>query len=78
MVAKYATGMPKKALWYSIYGQIPSAVGGTKEREWKPFIFDKKVLANINDVMPSCTRKREPRSARRIPVRLMIQSPRKS
>ncbi len=50
MVAKYATGMPKRALWYSIYGQIPAAVGGTKMREWKPFIFDNKVLKNINDV----------------------------
>jgi len=50
MVAKYATGMPKRALWYSIYGQIPADVGGTKLREWKPFIFDKKVLKNIDDV----------------------------
>ena len=50
MVAKYATGMSKKVLWYSIYGQIPANVGGTKQREWKPFVFDKKVMANINDV----------------------------
>lgn len=50
MVAKYATGMSKKVLWYSIYGQIPPEVGGTKEREWKPFIFDQKVIKNINDV----------------------------
>lgn len=50
MVAKYATGMPKRALWYSIYGQIPTDVGGTKEREWKPFIFDERVLTNINSV----------------------------
>ncbi len=50
MVAKYATGMPKRALWYSIYGQIPPQVGGTKEREWKPFILDEKVRKNISDV----------------------------
>jgi NitT/TauT family transport system substrate-binding protein len=50
MFAKYATGMPKRALWYSIYGQIPSEVGGTKEREWKPFILDEKVQKNIVDV----------------------------
>ena len=50
MVAKYATGMPKRALWYSIYGEIPAAVGGTKKREWKPFVFDKQIIKNINDV----------------------------
>jgi NitT/TauT family transport system substrate-binding protein len=50
MVSKYATGMPKRALWYSIYGEIPAAVGGTKKREWKPFVFDKQVIKNINDV----------------------------
>ena len=50
MVAKYASGMPKRALWYSIYGEIPKEVGGTKEREWKPFIYDKKVMKNITDV----------------------------
>jgi len=33
MIAKYAVGMPKKALWYSLYGQIPPEVGGaTPER----------------------------------------------
>ena len=50
MVAKYATGMPKRALWYSIYGKIPTEVGGTKEREWKPFILDEKVRKNMADV----------------------------
>ena len=50
MVAKYATGMPKRALWYSIYGQIPGEVGGTKLREWKPFIFDDRVRNNIDEV----------------------------
>ncbi len=50
MVAKNATGIPERVLWYSIYGQIPQAVGGTKDREWKPFIFDEKVQKNISDV----------------------------
>ena len=50
MFAKYASGMPKRALWYSIYGKIPEEVGGTKEREWKPFILDEKVRKNMVDV----------------------------
>ena len=50
MYAKYAQGMPKRALWYSIYGEIPKEAGGTKEREWKPFIFDEKVMKNITEV----------------------------
>ncbi|MCE5335455.1 MAG: ABC transporter substrate-binding protein [Desulfobacteraceae bacterium] len=50
MIAKNATGIPEKVLWYSIYGKIPENVGGTKEREWKPFIFDEKVQKNIADV----------------------------
>jgi NitT/TauT family transport system substrate-binding protein len=50
MVAKYAQGMPKRVLWYSIYGEIPKEAGGTKEREWKPFIYDGKVMKNITDV----------------------------
>ena len=50
IIAKNATGIPERVLWYSIYGQIPQKVGGTREREWKPFIFDEKVQKNISDV----------------------------
>jgi NitT/TauT family transport system substrate-binding protein len=50
MIAKNATGVSERVLWYSIYGQIPQNVGGTGEREWKPFIFDEKVQKNISDV----------------------------
>lgn len=50
MVAKNATGIDQKVLWYSVYGKIPEAVGGTREREWKPFVFDDKVRKNISDV----------------------------
>lgn len=67
MVAKYATGMPKKALWYSIYGQIPASVGGTKEREWKPFIFDSKVLKNIDDVYAFLYKEKRTKVAKPLP-----------
>jgi NitT/TauT family transport system substrate-binding protein len=51
MVAKHATGIPKKVLWYSIYGRVPST---TKDpvREWKSFYFNKRELDNIKTVAP--------------------------
>ncbi len=51
MIAKYATGIPKKVLWYSIYGHVPSS---SKEpiREWKSFYFNDKERANIATVAP--------------------------
>jgi NitT/TauT family transport system substrate-binding protein len=51
MVAKYATGIDKNVLWYSIYGQVPS---DRKDpiREWKSFFFNKKELDNIASVAP--------------------------
>lgn len=51
MVAKHATGIPKKVLWYSIYGQVPS---DSKEpvREWKSFYFNEREKQNIAEVAP--------------------------
>ena len=51
MVAKYATGIPKKVLWYSIYGKVP-ATRENPVREWKSFYFNKKELDNIASVAP--------------------------
>jgi NitT/TauT family transport system substrate-binding protein len=50
MIAKYAVGIPKRAIWYSIYGQIPPQVGGTTPRETYSFIIDDNIRKNINDV----------------------------
>lgn len=50
MLSKYATGMPKKVLWYSLYGQIPPEVGGTKERAVRAFIFTDDLRKNIEDM----------------------------
>jgi len=51
IVSKYATGVPKKVLWYSLYGRVPS---DSKEdvREWKDFFFNDKEKANIAAVTP--------------------------
>jgi NitT/TauT family transport system substrate-binding protein len=51
MVAKYATGIPKKVLWYSIYGQDPPN-RENPVREWKSFYFNAKELENIKAVAP--------------------------
>jgi NitT/TauT family transport system substrate-binding protein len=51
MVAKYATGIPKKVLWYSIYGKVP-ADRKNPVREWKSFYFNKRELDNIQTVAP--------------------------
>jgi NitT/TauT family transport system substrate-binding protein len=51
MVSKHATGVPKKVLWYSIYGQVPA---DSKEpvREWKSFYFNDLEKKNIAEVGP--------------------------
>ncbi|MCL4490748.1 MAG: ABC transporter substrate-binding protein [Nitrospirae bacterium] len=50
MLSKYATGIPKRVLWYSLYGQIPPEVGGTKERAVRAFIFTNDLRKNIEDM----------------------------
>jgi NitT/TauT family transport system substrate-binding protein len=50
MIAKHAVGMPKRAIWFMLYGQIPPNVGGTSPKETYPFIIDDKIRKNINDV----------------------------
>jgi len=51
MVSKYATGVPKRVLWYSIYGKVPA---NSKDdiREWKSFYFNAREKANIAEVTP--------------------------
>ena len=51
MVSKYATGIPKNVLWYSIYGLVPSDTTDPV-REWKNFTFGERELANIATVAP--------------------------
>lgn len=51
MVSKYATGIPKKVLWYSIYGKVP-ADRENPVREWKSFYFNQKEHDSIKSVAP--------------------------
>jgi NitT/TauT family transport system substrate-binding protein len=50
MIAKYAVGVPKQAIWYSLYGQIPPEVGGTAPREIYNFIIDDNNRKSIAEV----------------------------
>jgi NitT/TauT family transport system substrate-binding protein len=50
MLSRHATGMSKRILWYSLYGQIPPQVGGTKERAWRTFIWTDQLRQNIGDM----------------------------
>lgn len=51
MVSKHASGVPKKVLWYSIYGQVP-ADSKDAVREWKSFYFNEAEKKNIAEVAP--------------------------
>lgn len=51
MVAKYAAGISKRVLWYSVYGHVPSS-SSNKLREWKSFYFGDRELKNIAVVAP--------------------------
>jgi NitT/TauT family transport system substrate-binding protein len=51
MVSKHATGVPKKVLWYSIYGKVPADSKETV-REWKSYYFNERERKNIAEVGP--------------------------
>jgi NitT/TauT family transport system substrate-binding protein len=51
MVSKHAVGVPKKVLWYSIYGKVP-AYSTDPVREWKSFYFNERERRNIAEVAP--------------------------
>jgi NitT/TauT family transport system substrate-binding protein len=50
MVEKHAVGMPKRAIWFSIYGQIPPSAGGTTPKWTFPLLVDDKVRKNISEL----------------------------
>ncbi len=49
MLSKHATGMSKRVLWYSLYGQIPPQEGGAKVRALRTFIWTDQLRRNIFD-----------------------------
>ncbi len=51
MVAKYATGIPKRILWYSIYGKVPAG-HPDPVREWKNFYFTERERGYVDIVTP--------------------------
>ncbi len=50
MIAKYAVGMPKSAIWFSLYGAIPENVGGSNPKTVCPYIIDDEIQKYIRDV----------------------------
>jgi NitT/TauT family transport system substrate-binding protein len=50
MIAKYAVGMPKKSIWFALYGKIPESAGGTTPKSVVPFILDDEIQKNIHEV----------------------------
>ena len=50
MVSQYATGVPKRVLWYSIFGKVP-ANSPNLVREWMNFYFGEREKANIDEVV---------------------------
>ena len=49
LVSGYATGVPKRVLWYSIYGKVPANTTNPI-REWMNFYFGDREKANIAEV----------------------------
>jgi NitT/TauT family transport system substrate-binding protein len=43
MIAKYAVGMPKRAIWFSLYGMIPEQAGGINPKTVCPFIINDEI-----------------------------------
>jgi ABC-type nitrate/sulfonate/bicarbonate transport systems, periplasmic components len=51
MVSKYATGIPKRILWYSIFGKVP-VKHPDPIREWKNYYFTERERDYVNIVTP--------------------------
>ncbi len=49
MVSQYATGVPKRVLWYAIYGKVP-ANNPNPIREWMNFYFGERERENMEEV----------------------------
>lgn len=50
MVSGYATGVPKRVLWYSVFGKVPANTTNPV-REWMNFYFGDREKANIAEVV---------------------------
>lgn len=43
MIAKYAVGLPKRAIWFGLYGMIPDQSGGADPKATCPFIITDEI-----------------------------------
>jgi NitT/TauT family transport system substrate-binding protein len=50
MIAKHAVGMPKRAIWFALFGQIPEQVGGVTPKTVCPFIIDDRIRKEVRDI----------------------------
>ena len=50
MIAKHAVGMPKRVIWFGLYGEIPKNVGGVNPKTVMPFIVDADLDKYIHDL----------------------------
>ena len=50
MIAKHAVGMPKRAIWFGLYGEIPKNVGGVNPKTVMPFIVDADLDKYLHDL----------------------------
>ncbi|KAF3996507.1 ABC transporter substrate-binding protein [Glaciimonas immobilis] len=50
IVMGQTTGITLRMAWFSIYGAIPVAAGGSPIRDEKPFVFDDRVHKQLNSI----------------------------
>jgi NitT/TauT family transport system substrate-binding protein len=50
MIGKFAVGMPKSAIWFALYGQIPEQAGGVSPKTICPYIIDDEIRKEAHDV----------------------------
>lgn len=50
IVKSQTTGIGVRVAWFSEYGEIPAAAGGSSIRDEKPFVFDARVHQNLDSI----------------------------
>ena len=50
IVKSQTTGITVPMAWFSLYGAIPAAAGGSATRDEKPFVFDDRVHAQLDSI----------------------------
>lgn len=50
MIAKYAVGMPKRAIWFGLYGEIPKNIGGVNPKTVFTFAITPEIQKYLRDL----------------------------